>query len=67
MIDAMTYVTGPEAEARITWKSDPAVEAVVGGWRSEFAPKKALGMGFIADNSFEDTVRWFLDDDIVRK
>ncbi len=67
MIAAMTYVSGPAAEARITWQSDPIVEAVVSGWRSEFTPTKALGMGFIADNSFEDTVRWFLEDDIVSK
>ena len=67
MIAAMTSVSGPEAEARITWQSDPTVEAVVGGWRSKFAPKKALGMGFAADKSFEDTVRWFLEDDIVNK
>ena len=67
MIGAMTSVTGPEAEARITWQSDAAVEGVVGGWRSEFVPEKALGMGFIADKSFEDTVRWFLEDDIVNK
>ncbi len=67
MIGAMTSVTGPEAESRITWQSDPAVEAVVGGWRSEFAPNKALGMGFVADKSFADTVQWFLEDDIVDK
>ena len=67
MIGAMTSVTGPEAETRITWQSDPAVEAVVGGWSSEFTPKKAQEMGFIADKSFEDTVRWFLEDDIVSK
>ncbi|PCJ77052.1 MAG: NAD-dependent dehydratase [Rhodobacteraceae bacterium] len=67
MIGAMTSVAGPAAEARISWKSDPAVEAVVGGWRAEFKPKKALAMGFIADKSFEDTVCWFLKDDIVNK
>ena len=67
MIEAMTSVIGPEAESRITWQGDPAVEAVVGGWRAEFVPEKALGMGFIADRSFEDTVRWFVEDDIVNK
>lgn len=66
MIAAMTDVTGPAAEARITWTKDPSVEAVVGGWRAEFVPLKALGMGFVADESFSDSVRWFLEDDIVR-
>ncbi|MGE4611920.1 MAG: D-erythronate dehydrogenase [Paracoccaceae bacterium] len=67
MIAAMTAIAGPEAEARITWNPDPTVEAVVGGWRAEFVPKKALEMGFKADVSFADTVRWFLEDDIVNK
>lgn len=63
MIDAMTRVAGPEAAARITWEPDPAIEAIVTGWRSEIRASKALGLGFIADDSFEDSVRTFLEDD----
>lgn len=65
MIDAMTRVAGPEPEARITWSADPAVTAVVGSWRAHLNPAKALALGFEADASFEDSVRWFLEDDIA--
>jgi nucleoside-diphosphate-sugar epimerase len=65
MIAAMTRVAGPAAAARITWHRDPAIEAIVSGWRSRFAPERALALGFAADRSFEDSVRWFLADDIA--
>lgn len=63
MIDAMTRVAGPEAESRITWNPDPVIEKIVMGWRNHFRPEKGLALGFKADESFEDSVRWFLEDD----
>lgn len=66
MIDAMTAVAGPEAESRITWNTDPVIEKIVVGWRAHFEPTKALALGFKADASFADSVRFFLEDDIVR-
>lgn len=66
MINAMTRVFGPEAEARITWDSDPVIEMIVNGWRNRVVSEKALKLGFVQDKSFEDTVRWFLEDDIIR-
>ena len=65
MIDAMTAVAGPEAENRITWDTDTVIEKIVIGWRARFAPEKALSLGFKADTSFADSVRYFLEDDIV--
>ena len=64
MIDAMTRVAGLEPEARISWNADPAVTAVVGSWRAHLNPAKALALGFRADASFEDSVRWFMEDDM---
>jgi nucleoside-diphosphate-sugar epimerase len=65
MIAAMTRVAGPEAAGRITWNPDPVIEAIVRGWRARVQPDKALRLGFTADRSFEDTLRWFLEDDIL--
>ncbi|MDU8927060.1 SDR family oxidoreductase [Alisedimentitalea sp. MJ-SS2] len=65
MVNAMTRVFGPEAEARITWDSDPVIEEIVHGWRNRVISDKALRLGFVQDRSFEDTVHWFLEDDIV--
>lgn len=65
MIAAMTAVFGPEAEARITWNTDPVIEEIVTGWRNRIEPVKALRLGFIQDHAFNDTVRWFIEDDIA--
>ncbi len=65
MINQMTGVAGPEAEKRITWNRDPQIEKIVMGWRGSFRPEKALALGFAADHSFADSVRYFLEDDIA--
>lgn len=65
MIAAMSEVAGPEAAKRITWEPDPAASNIVNGWRGHFEPKKGLALGFRADASFQDSVRYFLEDDIA--
>lgn len=66
MIAAMTIVAGPEPAHRITWNPDPTIQAIVKGWRGHVRPEKAQRLGFAADASFADTVRWFLADDIAK-
>lgn len=66
MIDAMTRVAGPEPATRITWNEEPAITPIIAGWRpvQRINPAKALALGFTRDESFEDNVRYFLEDDI---
>ncbi|MEO1493807.1 MAG: D-erythronate dehydrogenase [Pseudomonadota bacterium] len=66
MIDAMTRVAGPEAETRITWEKDEWIEGIVRQFTSAVIPEKALRLGFTKDDSFEDSIRYFLEDDIQR-
>ncbi|WP_417241344.1 D-erythronate dehydrogenase [Celeribacter sp.] len=63
MIDAMTAVTGPEAEKRIKFEEQPEVWEIVKGWRFDIHADKALSLGLEADESFEDNIRYFLEDD----
>ncbi|MEO1541109.1 MAG: D-erythronate dehydrogenase [Pseudomonadota bacterium] len=63
MITAMTRVAGSGPADLITWDADPVIERIVLGWRSHFAAEKGLRLGFAADESFENSVRWFLEDD----
>ncbi len=64
MIAAMRTVAGDEPVNLITWNTDPAVEKIALGWRGDVAHDKALRLGFKADTSFENSIRWFLEDDI---
>jgi nucleoside-diphosphate-sugar epimerase len=63
MIAAMRRVAGPVPETRITWQPDPVIERIVRGWRARMLPEKAIRLGFTADSSFDDTIRWFSEDD----
>lgn len=65
MIEAMTAVAGPEPAKRITWERQPEIEPILNGWRMEVRADKALALGLEADASFEDNIRYFLQDDIA--
>lgn len=66
MIDAMARVAGPEPASLITWDKDEWIEGIVRQFTSAVIPEKALRLGFRKDESFEDSVRYFLEDDIQR-
>lgn len=63
IVDAMTAVAGPEPARLIRWEPQPEIQAIVKGWRGNLAPEKALRLGLTADQSFEDNVRYYLEDD----
>jgi len=63
MIAAMRKVAGDEPVSRITWNRDAVLEKIVMGWRAHVNPQKALALGFVRDASFEDNIRFFLEDD----
>ncbi|MBV7393967.1 D-erythronate dehydrogenase [Mameliella sediminis] len=64
MIDAMTAVAGPEPAKLITWNPQPEIAGILKGWRNDIRPEKALHLGLEPDDSFEDNIRHFLQDDL---
>lgn len=64
MIDAMRAVCGPEPEKLIRWEEQPEILRIVKGWRFDMRPEKAVKLGLTADDSFEDNIRYFLEDDM---
>jgi nucleoside-diphosphate-sugar epimerase len=66
MVEAMRQVAGDEPVGLIKWEPDPVVQDIVLGWRAYFNPSKALALGFVRDDSFEDNIRFFLEDDIEK-
>lgn len=63
VIDAMTAVAGPEPAKLIKWEAQPEVQRIVKGWRFDMRPEKAIKLGLEADESFEDNIRYYLEDD----
>jgi len=66
-IAALRKVAGDKVVARIRREPDPFIEAIVAGWPRNFAPKRALALGFKADASFEDIIRHHIDDELGGK
>lgn len=63
MIDAMCRVAGPEPAKLITWQRQPELEPILNDWRMDVRAERGLAAGLLADESFEDNVRYFLEDD----
>ncbi|SEM02373.1 Nucleoside-diphosphate-sugar epimerase [Roseovarius azorensis] len=63
MIDAMSAVAGPEPARLITWQPDEAISSIVAGWRFDIHADRALALGLAADASFEENVRYYIEDD----
>jgi nucleoside-diphosphate-sugar epimerase len=66
-IAALRKVAGDKVVARIRRQPDPFIEAIVAGWPRNFAPKRALGLGFTADASFEAIIRAHIEDELGGK
>jgi nucleoside-diphosphate-sugar epimerase len=64
MIDAMTAVAGPEPARRITWDPQPELAPILDGWRLDIRPEKAARLGLRPDSSFQDNIRYFIEDDL---
>ena len=63
LIEAMTSVAGAEPAKLIKWEAQPEIQKIVKGWRFDLRPEKAIKLGLTADDSFEDNVRYYIEDD----
>lgn len=63
LIDAMDAVVGPEAAKLIRWEAQPEIQRIVKGWRFDLRPEKSVKLGLEADASFQDNIRYYLEDD----
>ena len=66
-IEALRKVAGDKVAARIRRQPDPFIEQIVAGWPRNFAPKRALALGFKADASFADIIRHHIEDELDGK
>ena len=62
-IESLGRVVGEEATALIRREPDPAIAAIVSNWPRDFDPARASALGFVAERSFDEIVRVYLEDD----
>jgi nucleoside-diphosphate-sugar epimerase len=65
MLDALAAVAGAEARAKVGFAFDREVFDIVAGWPAAFAATRARALGFVEQESLEDLVRAFVEDDLA--
>ena len=63
-IEALRRVGGEKAVRLIRRQPDPTIMRIVEGWPRNFDAKRSLALGFRADPSFDDIVRYHVADEL---
>lgn len=67
-IAALKRVAGDKVAARIKREPDPFIMGIVAGWPRNFAPTRALKLGFTtAEKNFDDIIRIHIEDELGGK
>ncbi|EOX8525959.1 D-erythronate dehydrogenase [Salmonella bongori] len=64
MLDALRKAGGQTARDRVTHQSDEGVERIVASWPGRIDNQRALALGFTVDNTFDDIIERFRQDDM---
>ena len=54
----------PSAVKFIRREPDAVIQRIVAGWPRDFDPARALGLGFRADSSFDEIIRYHIEDEL---
>ncbi len=65
-IESLRRVVGNEAAALIRREPDPVIAGIVAGWPRNFDTARARSLGFVAESSFDDIIRVYLEDEMGR-
>jgi nucleoside-diphosphate-sugar epimerase len=63
-IEALERVAGPKAVALIRHEPDPDIRALVGSWPRQFAASRAQELGFEAEQSFDEIIQVYVDEEM---
>lgn len=62
MIAALARVTDEATTQQIQYQPDEVISRIVASWPSTFDVKRAIALGFIRDENFEDIIRAFMQE-----
>ena len=63
-IESLRRVAGANAAALIRRQPDETIMRIVEGWPRNFDARRALALGFKADASFDDIIRFHIEDEL---
>ena len=62
-IEALRKIAGNDVVKLIRRENDETIAKIVSGWPRNFEPRRALGLGFKAESSFEDIIQVHIEDE----
>lgn len=65
-IEALERIAGSDVVKLIREEPDETIWSIVKGWPTRFEAKRARALGFTAEESFEDIVQAYIQDDLGR-
>ncbi len=66
-IEALSRIAGPDTAALIVESPDPVIAGIVAGWPERFDTQRALDLGFVGDQSYDDIIRAYIEDDLASR
>lgn len=63
-IEALRRIAGERAVKLIRHEPDPVIARIVAGWPQAFAARRAESFGFVAERSFDDIIRFHIEDEL---
>jgi len=63
-IEALRRAAGERAVRLIRREPDPLIRQIVAGWPTDFDARRAEGLGFRAEKSFDEIIRIHIDDEL---
>ena len=66
-IEALRTIAGEKTVSLIREEPDPVIWAIVQNWPTRFAAARARELGFVAEESFEDIIRVYVDEELGGK
>jgi nucleoside-diphosphate-sugar epimerase len=66
-IEALERIAGAEVVKRIREQPDETIWVIVKGWPTRFEARRARALGFIAEESFDQIIRAYIEDELGGK
>lgn len=63
-IESLNSVVGSDAVRLIQRENDPIIKSIVANWPESFNAKRAIELGFVAENSFDEIIKVYLEDEL---